>query len=131
MIKFEFNKLIRNKIHERMPGEGVVVNSTTLNEAEYILKLKQKLLEEANEVTASQKIEDLVIELADVLEVIHTLALACEIDFKDIEQARFEKTEINGKFSTSNYINYIEVAEDNTKVINYLKDKYRNYKLEV
>lgn len=131
MIKFEFNKLIRNKIHERMPGEGVVVNNSTLSQTEFILKLKEKLLEEAAEVAAGKKIEDLVIELADTLEVIYALADACEIDFKDIEQARFEKTLINGKFGASNYINYIEVAEDNIKVIDYLKDKHRHYKLEV
>jgi len=131
MIKFEFNKLIRNKIHERMPGEGVVVNSSALSQTEFILKLKEKLLEEAAEVAASQKIEDLVIELADILEVIHTLASAYKIDFKDLEQARFEKSQINGKFGANNYINYIEVAEDNIKVIDYLKDKHRHYKLEV
>jgi predicted house-cleaning noncanonical NTP pyrophosphatase (MazG superfamily) len=131
VIKFEFNKLIRNKIHERMPAEGIVVNSSLLSHAEYILKLKEKLVEEAYEVQQTQSTEDLVIELADALEVIYTLVSACEIDFKDIEQARFEKTKINGKFSAISYINYIEVAEDNIRVINYLKDKYRHYKLEV
>ena len=114
-----------------MPAEGIVVNSSLLSHAEYILKLKEKLVEEAYEVQQTQSTEDLVIELADALEVIYTLVSACEIDFKDIEQARFEKTKINGKFSAISYINYIEVAEDNIRVINYLKDKYRHYKLEV
>jgi predicted house-cleaning noncanonical NTP pyrophosphatase (MazG superfamily) len=131
LVKFQFNKLIRNKIHERMPGEGVIVNSSALSHAEFILKLKEKLLEEASEVSASQKIEDLVIELADTLEVIHALADACEIDFKDIEQARSEKSQINGEFTPDNYINYIEVEKHNTKVIDYQKDKNRHYKLEL
>lgn len=114
-----------------MPSEGIIVNSSSLSITEYILKLKEKLTEEANEVQQASTVEELVIELADTLEVIYTLASACEINIKDIEQARSEKTKINGKFSPSNYINYIEVAEDNFKVIDYLKDKYRHYKLKV
>lgn len=129
MIKFEFDKLIRHKVRERMLTEGVVVNSSTLNAEEYISKLKEKLLEEANEAILAETIDELKIELADILQVIHSLAGACRIDFAEIEQARVEKCEINGDFSLSNYINYIEVEESNLKVINYLRDKYRHYKL--
>lgn len=129
MIRFEFNKLIRRKIQERMPAEGIVVNGSVLNFKEYIVKLKEKLLEEANEVIIAEKTEDLKIELADVLEVIYTLSQACNIDLAEIEQARQKKREVNGDFTPSNYINYIEVQEDNLKVINYLHDKYRHYKL--
>ena len=130
MIKFEFNKLIRHKIQDRMLSEGITVNSSVLSPEEYILKLKEKLFEEAGEVESAEKVNDLKTELADVLEVIYALASAYKINFSEIEKARLEKREVNGEFMHNNYINYIEVEKDNTKVINYLRNKDRHYKLE-
>jgi len=130
MIKFEFNKLIRHKIQGRMLSEGVTINSSVLSPEEYILKLKEKLFEEVGEVESAEKLNDLKTELADVLEVIYALASACKINFSEIEKARLEKREVNGEFMPNNYINYIEVEEHNTKVINYLRNKDRHYKLE-
>lgn len=130
MKRFEFNKLIRNKLPPRMVEEGVVVNSHTLNQEEYSLKLKEKLIEEAKEVSLAESIEELKIELADVLEVIHALLENYQIPFQEIEQARLEKREINGHFTPETFIHHIEVASSNDKVINYLLNKNRPYKFE-
>lgn len=111
-----------------MKEEGVVVNSTELNEDEYRIKLKQKLLEEAKEVENSDSIAELTVELSDVLEVIHALAESHEIDFADIESSRLRKREVNGYFSRDIYVHYIEVDHSNTKVIDYLLNPKRPYK---
>lgn len=112
-----------------MLNEGIVVSSITLNDDEYCLKLKQKLLEEAEEVSVAESLESLKIELADVLEVIHAIADHSKLSFLEIEKERLEKRSINGHFSADTYIHYIEVSKDNKKVINYLMDRNRHYKV--
>ena len=128
MRKYPFNKLIRSKIPARMIEEGVVINAQKLEIQEYIAQLKQKIIEEAIEVSETNSREDLIIELADVLEVIYAIAEATSISQVEIEQARIEKREINGHFKPEHYIHYIQVASDNHKVIEYLENKNRSYK---
>ena len=79
MRKYSFNKLIRSKIPARMIEEGVVISSQKLKAAEYIMQLKQKIIEEANEVSNAQSQEELITELADVLEVIYAIADAVSV----------------------------------------------------
>ena len=130
MLKYEFNKIIRSKIPSRMIAEGVKVNSKKLNSNEFIDKLKLKLIEEAKEVSSATSRDKIKEELADVMEVMQALAQAADINMTDIEQEQILKREINGHFSPENYINYIEVSEDNEEVIKYLNNKDRPYKFE-
>lgn len=131
MRRYEFNKLIRSKLPARMVSEGVVVNMISLNNDEYASKLKLKLVEEANEVAESAKRERVVQELADVTEVILALSQVYDITSEEIETERQKKLEINGHFAPENYVNYIEVAEDNKQVIDYLDNKDRPYNFKV
>lgn len=130
MKRYQFDKLIRSKIPARMKDEGVDVNSNSLSESEYLSELKKKIIEEAREVHDAESKDDLITELADVMEVIYALAEASEISVEEIEAAKLKKCEVNGYFLPENYINYIEVSEDNHKVIEYLENKNRPYKLE-
>jgi len=127
MRKFEFNKLIRNKLPDRMVSEGIVINGKSLSREEYSLKLKEKLLEEADEVAKSDSISSITIELADVMEVVYALAENYQIPFELLELERLKKREANGPFDQKTYVNYIEVPKDNKKVIEYLLDKNRHY----
>ena len=130
MKRYQFDKLIRSKIPSRMKDEGVVVNRNSLSEPDYLAELKKKIIEEAHEVHDASSKEDLTTELADVMEVIHAIAQANQISLDEIEAAQAKKREINGHFLPENYINYIEVAEDNHKVIEYLENKNRPYKFQ-
>lgn len=130
MKKYQFNKLIRSKIPLRMKDEGVFVYSNSLSEPDYLNALKKKIIEEAQEVQDANSKEDLITELADVMEVIHAIAQANQINLDEIEAARAKKRDINGHFLPENFIRYIEVAEDNHKVIDYLENKNRHYKLQ-
>lgn len=128
MRRYQFDKLIRSKLPARMINEGVIINSTKLSEAEYVMQLKNKIVEESEEVLLASSRENLKTELADVLEVIHALAEVTGLDMQEIEESRLEKRAVNGHFQADNYIHYIEVAKDNHKVIEYLNDKDRPYK---
>lgn len=127
MKRFEFNKLIRDKLPSRMQEEKVSVYSTPLSPDEYSLQLKNKLIEEVNEVLEADSREELTVELADVLEVIHSLAKVYGIGFERIEEERLKKLQANGTFAPEHYIHYIEVEESNKRVIEYLLNKKRAY----
>ena len=130
MKRYQFNKLIRSKLPARMIREGVTINGKQLCDEDYIVQLKNKIVEEANEVSDAVTKENLTAELADVVEVIHALAKASDVTIEEIEAARLEKRAVNGHFQAGNYVNYIEVAESNHKVIEYLDNKERHYKFD-
>lgn len=130
MIKYTFNKLIRDKVILRMLEEEVIVNSRLLSEQQYISELFNKLLEEAEEARVENEKHRLTIELADVLEVLSAIADANNIDMSDIEYERQKKCELNGTFTPNTYVNHIEVSKNNHKVIKYLGDRYRHYVLQ-
>jgi predicted house-cleaning noncanonical NTP pyrophosphatase (MazG superfamily) len=123
MKMVQFNKLIRNKLPIIMQKEGFIINSTTLSQDEYISNLKKKLIEEANEVSEANSNEELLIELADVMEVIHALAKANDLPLELIEEHRLRKLSINGTFDANNYVNYVEVEVTNKTIIDYLSNK--------
>lgn len=127
MKRYEFNKLIRHKLPERMSINGVKINGQQLDQNQYLAKLNEKLIEETKEVIEA-KGDHLKIELADVLEVIHAIAYANNFTIEQIEEARIKKCETNGHFSPEHYINYIEVALDNKKVIDYMESDDKKYK---
>lgn len=127
MKRYQFNKLIRNKLQDRMKKEGVIVNSTQLTIDQYIHQLKNKIIEEAQEVAEAKTLENLITELADVMEVIHAITEVCKVNMVEIELARLKKRDINGYFTVDDYVNYIDVALDNHKVIEYLENKDRPY----
>ena len=76
-----FNKLVRDKIPEIIKNNGEESITRVLSDEEYRAELYKKLLEEANEVITSQGTESTIEELADVLEVLISLA---ELDNKDL-----------------------------------------------
>ncbi|MDP2924903.1 MAG: nucleoside triphosphate pyrophosphohydrolase [Nanoarchaeota archaeon] len=89
----KYNKLIRDKIPERIKSKGKVPITHLASTEEYWKKLKEKLKEEVNEFLEESTIE----ELADILEVVYAIK-----DFKfreeDLETIREKKEEERGAF---------------------------------
>ncbi len=82
--------MIEKKVSE---GEKPVYHIA--NDEEYWKMLKLKLREEAAEYAAMEKEE----ELADVMEVIHSILEHKKISFEQIEKIRLEKKKERGGFS--------------------------------
>ena len=72
MKTIKYNKLIRDNIPELIKASGKERDVSILNDEEYILKLKDKIVEEAHEVVSARE-DEIIGELADVLEIIEAI----------------------------------------------------------
>ena len=97
-MRFRVQKLIRDRLPAIMRAQGLQVFDRRLNAAEFIAALKDKLLEEAQEVGAATGRADLIDELADVMEVIAALAEASGVTPGEIEARRRAKRAERGGF---------------------------------
>lgn len=118
-MRFRVEKLIRDGLPQMMRDQGLSVFCHRLDDAAFLAALKAKLLEEAQEV-ASAGPDDLVEELADVLEVIATLIAAAGLSPGDVEAARQAKRAERGGFDGRIYNSAVEGEDDSQGVAYYL-----------
>ncbi len=88
-------KLVRDKIPARHPRHEYRKAETL--ELPHLVLLK--LMEEAGEVVSARNDGEMLEELADVLEVVKTIAKRLGITLADVERARADKRERLGGFS--------------------------------
>jgi predicted house-cleaning noncanonical NTP pyrophosphatase (MazG superfamily) len=82
-------KLVRDRIAEfALKQRGDVLVTRKASEEELLSLLKNKLVEEANEVLNANSIEELIEEMADVLEVMKAISVK-----QNITDEIFEKRE--------------------------------------
>lgn len=82
-------KLVRDKIAEYVFNQrGELLNTRKASDEEMLQLLKNKIIEEANEVANAESMAHLAEELADVLEVIKAIAVK-----QNITDLIFEKRE--------------------------------------
>jgi predicted house-cleaning noncanonical NTP pyrophosphatase (MazG superfamily) len=93
-------KLVRDKIAEFVLRErGEVLNTRIASPEEYMQLLKNKLVEESQEVLEANTKEELAEELGDLLEVIRAIAIKQEI-VNDLFSKREAKFLERGGFDT-------------------------------
>lgn len=123
--RFKTEKLIRDSLPSIMRAKGILVDERIMDQEEFILRLKEKLLEEVQEVNASQNLEDLSEELADMLEVIQSIAKATGLSMHQIEQKRLEKLKTKGGFDSKIYCNCVDIEESNPAIAYYLEKSHQ------
>lgn len=87
-------KLVRDRIPEIVVATGQAARTRTLTPAEYHAALLDKLREELEEFAADGELE----ELADLVEVIHAIVAARNLDWAAFEAIRLAKREARGGF---------------------------------
>lgn len=90
----KYNKLVRDKIPERIQSKGGMPIIHIANNREYWEKLKEKLQEEVKEFSESETVE----EMADIQEVIHAICSYKKFGKKKLEAAREKKARERGIF---------------------------------
>ncbi len=110
-MKKEYNKLVRDRIPEILLAAGLNFEIITLSETEYRQLLRQKVVEEAQEIAAANA-EHLLTEFADLYEVldalIETYGLSLDAILKKQKQRRLER----GGFKQRIQLLWTEDAED-------------------
>lgn len=97
MKKVFHKKLIRDKIPQIIEANGDQYEVRVMSEREFEKELKKKLVEEASELLKTPR-KDLINEMADVLELLKSIAGFYEIDFKLIEEKQVKKRKERGGF---------------------------------
>ena len=92
-----YNKLVRDKIPEKIISNGEKPIIRILSNEEYKIELEKKLLEEYNEVIEAKGVHRLE-ELADMVEVIKALANLENKDLNDIIELANIKSNKRGAF---------------------------------
>ena len=94
-----FNKLVRDNIPDIIKSNGEEAIYRILSDDEYKVELLNKLKEEVNEVINSKDNKELLEELADVFEVIKSLAESEDSSVDKIIEIASSKREKRGGFS--------------------------------
>ena len=97
MKKVFHKKLIRDKIPQVIEASGDKYEVRVMRKREFERELKKKLVEEAKELIEVKR-KDLLNEMADVLELLKSIAEHYKIDFKLVEEKQVKKRKERGGF---------------------------------
>lgn len=105
MKKYFHKKLIRDKIPEIIEANNGHYETRILDDKEFGVELKKKLIEEGKELqNASDK--ELTGELADVLELVKSIAAQKGIEFRAVEEKQINKKEKRGGFDKKIFLEW-------------------------
>lgn len=105
-----YNKLVRDCIPEIIQNTGKSFNTCILDVDHYEIELKEKLKEELNEYLEARDDASSIEELADILEIIHSLTSVHNSSVEKLESVRKEKAEKRGGFQERIYLIDVEDA---------------------
>jgi predicted house-cleaning noncanonical NTP pyrophosphatase (MazG superfamily) len=103
-----YQKLIRDKIPQFFSKPNKIFNTRILSDSEFKLSLKQKLIEESEELSKSVTKDDLINEIADVIEVLNYIKSSENISDNEIEKSRLHKKEERGGFDQKLFLESVE-----------------------
>lgn len=106
-MRVAYNKLVRDQIPAIIIAAGSQPSARVLDHASYQSALRAKLLEEAQEAQTAPG-EQLIAELADVLEVLQALVKAYDMSWEDIEREAERKHAERGGFDRRLFLEYID-----------------------
>jgi len=119
-LRFKVDKLIRDKLPAMMQAQGLTVFTRRLDDVEFVMRLKDKLVEEAAEARSATSRADLIEELADLGEVVLALAQASGVTPQEIEARRLAKRQERGGFDARVHNAAVEGDEESVGVAYYL-----------
>ena len=107
-MRQEFHKLVRDRIPEIIRSHGDTAVTRVLTKEEFAGALREKLLEEVGELRAARTQEELMGEVADMLEVLEALLEHEGITWDEVTAVQSHKREKRGGFSEKVFLEYTE-----------------------
>ncbi len=122
MPKFLVQKLVRDNLNPDGDFQGI----RQLNDEEFILALKDKLVEEALEAKDASTREELIDELADIYDIVSYICETKQINQHEIEASRDLKHTKRGGFDKRQYVESVSFSEEHrlTQHCRAQPDKY-------
>lgn len=105
MKKYFHRKLIRDKIPEIIEQNNGHYETRILDEKEFEIELKKKLIEEAKELQNASD-DEILGELADVLELVKSIASNKGVEFCKVEEKQIGKKEKRGGFDKKIFLEW-------------------------
>ncbi len=129
MRRFKMETLVRDKLPGRIKELGGRARLRKLGSSSYIHCLKLKLKEEVEEVCKATTLQEVKEEMADVLEVLYTLAKIQGLELDHIEKIRLQKRNERGGFSKRKFAEFVEVESDDDlhPIVQYCKKDGEKY----
>lgn len=107
-MKIIHNKLVRDSIPEIIKSNGKSPKIKTLTKDDFIIELKNKLIEESNELKSAKSNIEVINEIVDILEIVDSIVLFYKIDRKEINLQKILKKKKRGGFAKKIYLEYEE-----------------------
>ncbi len=112
MARVEYNKLIRDRVKEKIESKGDACEVSVLkDESAFKAALLEKLVEEATEISKTSNREDFLAEYADLMVVLDSLTDLYELSGADIKLALVESLEKKGGFKEQHFLKWSEYKE--------------------
>ena len=108
-----YNKLIRDRIPEITAASGWKSQTRVLKAEEFIIALKNKILEEAKELNEGTDDENLIEELADIQEIIDAILIEKKIKIVEFGKIQKEKRLKRGGFKEKLFL--IKTVKENNE----------------
>ena len=109
-FRYKYNKLVRDKIPENIASKpGKTAKYRILNDADFLVELNKKVLEEANEFIEDNSIE----ELGDLMEVIGAIMKLKGYKMADVRKKMRAKAAQKGAFKKKIYLEYVDELNEN------------------
>ncbi|MHA1541054.1 MAG: NUDIX domain-containing protein [Alphaproteobacteria bacterium] len=123
--KFKTNLLIRDKRLDWMQKRGIKVDWKKLSDSDFEEHLRDKIVEEATEVSLERKQDGLVEEIGDVFEVIEYLMKMKDISHEEVKKAQDKKRNELGNFDDRVYTMNVEIDSNNEEIEYYFKNSHK------
>jgi len=111
MAIFLLDKLIRDKLRAEYEKLHQKAKYRTLSKSEFVEALKQKLIEEANEIDITDR-QSIIGEVADVYQVLEDMLAANDISLTEVQTVKQAKFEKKAGFANATYIETLELSDD-------------------
>lgn len=103
-----YNKLVRDKILEIIEADGKTYKSRILTDKEYAEELAKKFAEEAKELLEAGEDEDVLGELSDIVELVHSKLKLVNKSWDDMEAIRIKKLDSRGGFDKKIFLESVD-----------------------
>jgi predicted house-cleaning noncanonical NTP pyrophosphatase (MazG superfamily) len=112
-MRIPYDKLVRDKVPDAIRADGHTCHVEVLGPEEYVTQLKRKLVEEAREALEASSHDDLVLELADLMEVVRSLCAATGVTLEAVEAMRLQRQAERGGFDQRLLLRFVDRADLN------------------